>query len=160
MTIQNLQIGYIVQSGLCQGYTDVNNGEICGLPLMVAEITDIINSKVHLSKVINNPATYVDSNDVHGIRLNLYILNLLGFREIDKNDAQCPGAPNFHGTAYEAKINGVEVQVIEDNNSYRLCRSTSAPTIEIDYVHDIQRIKTVNGRPLKIDYMIFYKDYK
>ena len=118
MKIQNLRKGYIIQSGLCQGYTEANNGELCGLPLMVAEIIDIIDDKVQIAKVINNPATYVDINDIYGIHLNLYILTLLGFKKIDNNDTKCPGAPNFYGTAYESTIDNVKVQIIEDNNSY------------------------------------------
>lgn len=156
MSINDLKIGNIVQTGLCYGYTNINNVEICKLPLMVAEVKDIINDNVLLCKVIDTPETYVDAKDVYGIPLNQYILDLLGFKKIDKIYALCPGAPNFNGTAYEAQINGMKVQIVEDNNSYELCRSKSAPSIQINYVHDIQNNIKISGRPLKINYMLFY----
>lgn len=159
MAINNLQKGDVVLTGLCYGYTDVKNNEICELPLMIAEIKDI-SGKQALCKVINTPETYVDTNDVYGIPLNQYRLHLLGFKIIDKIHALCPNAQNINGTVYEAQINGVKVQIIEDNNSYELCRSTSAPTITINYVHDIQHNIKVNGKPLNIDYMTFYPNCK
>ena len=156
MAKNNLQKGDIIQTGLCYGYTKVKNNQVCNLPLMVAEIKDIVNKNVLLCKVIDSPETWVEIEDIHGIPLNKCILTLLGFEIIDKNDALCPGAPNFHGEAYEAEINGVKVQIIEDNNSYNLCRGKTAPTITIIYVHDIQNNKKENGEPLKINYMMFY----
>ena len=41
MAINDLQIGDVVLTGLCYGYTDVKNNEVCELPLMVAEVKDI-----------------------------------------------------------------------------------------------------------------------
>lgn len=158
MEINNLQIGDVVLTGLCYGYTNINNGEQCNLPLMVAEIKDIINNNVSLYKVIDTPETYVDAKDVHGIPLNQYVLQLLDFIEIDKNKVLCPGAPNFYGTAYEAQIDGMTVQIIKTDHSYELCRSKASPNIEIKYVHEIQNLKKKNGNPLKIDYMVFYQD--
>lgn len=155
MRINDLQIGDVVLTGLCYGYTDVKNNEVCELPLMVTEIKDIVKNHA-LCKVIDMPETYVDINDIYGIPLNEYRLALLGFKLIDKNKALCPGAPNFNGVAYEAQINDVKVQIIEDNKSYKLCRSTSAPTIPINYVHDIQNNINTNNKPLKINYMAFY----
>jgi hypothetical protein len=160
MAINNLQIGDVVLTGLCYGYTNINNGEQCNLPLMVTEVKNIINDKVSLCKVINMPETYVDINDIHGIPLNQYILDLLGFKVIDKNNALRPAAPNFYGTVYEAQINGVTVQIIKDNNSYELCKGRSTDPIKIDYVHDIQNNTKINGKPLNINYMTFYQDAK
>lgn len=160
MAINNLQIGDLVLTGFCYGYTNINNGEICKLPLMVTEVKNIIKDKVSLCKVINMPETYVDINDIHGIPLNQYILDLLGFKVIDKNNALRPAAPNFYGTVYEAQINGVTVQIIKDNNSYELCKGRSTDPIKIDYVHDIQNNTKINGKPLNINYMIFYPNCK
>lgn len=126
---------------------------------MITEVKDIDKNQA-LCKVIDMPETYVDINDILGIPLNQYRLRLLGFKQIDKIHALRPGAPNFNGTVYEAQINGIKIQIIEDNNSYELCRSTSAPTLPINYVHDMQHNITVNGKPLKINYMIFCPDRK
>lgn len=160
MAINNLQAGDLVLTGLCYGYTNINNGEICKLPLMVTEVKNIIKDKVSLCRVINTPETYVDINDIHGIPLNLYILDLLGFKIIDKIHALCPGAPNFNGTVYEAQISGLKIHIIEDNNSYKLCRSKTASTIPVNYVHDIQNSMKKDGKPLKINYMTFYPNCK
>lgn len=160
MAINNLQIGDLVLTGFCYGYTNINNGEICKLPLMVTEVKNIIKDKVSLCKVINMPETYVDINDIHGIHLNQYILDLLGFKVIDKNNALRPGAPNFNGTVYEAQINGLKIHIIKDNNSYELCRGKASPTIPVNYVHDIQNSMKIDGKPLKINYMLFYQDAK
>lgn len=160
MAINNLQVGNLVLTGLCYGYANINNGEICKLPLMVTEVKNIIKDKVSLCKVINIPETYVDINDIHGIPLNQYILDLLGFKVIDKNNALRPGAPNFNGTVYEAQINGLKIHIIKDNNSYELCRSKAAPIIPVNYVHDIQNSMKIDGKPLKINYMLFYQDAK
>lgn len=160
MAINNLQIGDLVLTGLCYGYTNINNGEICKLPLMVAEVKDIINGNVSLCKVIDTPETNVDANDIYGIPLNQYILDLLGFKVIDKNNALRPAAPNFYGTVYEAQINGKTVQIIKDNNSYELCKGKSTAPIKIDYVHDIQNNTKIKGKPLNINYMLFYPDCK
>lgn len=160
MAINDLQIGDVVLTGLCYGYTDVKNNEICELPLMVAEVKDIINGNVSLCKVIDTPETNVDVKDVYGIPLNQYILDLLGFKVIDKNNALRPAAPHFYGTVYEAQINGVTVQIIKDNNSYELCKGRSTDPIKIDYVHDIQNNTKIKGKPLNINYMLFYPDCK
>lgn len=160
MAINNLQVGDLVLTGFCYGYTNINNGEICKLPLMVTEVKNIIKDKVSLCKVINMPETYVDINDIHGIPLNQYILDLLGFKMIEKTHALRPGAPNFNGTVYEAQINGLKIHIIKDNNSYELCRSKSAPTIPVNYVHDIQNSMRIDGKPLKINYMLFYQGAK
>lgn len=85
MSINDLKIGNIVQTGLCYGYTNINNVEKCKLPLMVAEVKDIINDNVLLCKVIDTPETYVDAKDVYGIPLNQYILDLLGFKKNRQN---------------------------------------------------------------------------
>jgi len=159
MMINDLQIGDVVLTGLCYGYTDVKNNEVCELPLMVTEIKDIVKNHA-LCKVIDMPETYVDINDIYGIPLNQYRLRLLGFKQIDKIYALRPGAPNFNGTVYEAQINGLKIQIIEDNNSYELCRSKAAPTIAINYVHDIQNSIKVDNKPLKINYMLFNPNCK
>lgn len=160
MAINDLQIGDVVLTGLCYGYTDVKNNEVCELPLMVAEVKDIINGNVSLCKVIDTPETNVDVKDVYGIPLNQCVLQLLGFIEIDKNKALYPGAPKFYVTAYEAQIDGMTVQIIKKDNSYELCRGKASPSIEIKYVHEIQNQKKKNGNPLRIDYMISYPHNK
>lgn len=156
MEIDNVQVGDLILTGLCYGYTDESQ---CGLPLMVANVQSIIKDKVLLCEGIDTPETYVDINDIYGIPLNRYILNLLGFKEIEKTVALCPGAPNFYGTAYEAQIDGHKVQIIEDDHSYKLCQGKTTPTISIKCVHDIQNNKKVNGIPLKIHHMIFYNNH-
>lgn len=64
MMINDLQIGDVVLTGLCYGYTDVKNNEVCELPLMVTEIKDIVKNHA-LCKVIDMPETYVDINDIY-----------------------------------------------------------------------------------------------
>lgn len=156
MDINDVETGFLVQSGLCYGYSDVTNSEVCGLPLMVAEVLGVINDTVEFVQVINEPKTYVNAHDIHGIPLNSYVLEILGFKPIEKELAKCPGSSYINGQVYEATISNTTIQIIKDSNKYKLCVGISRSPIDIYFVHDIQREKKTNKKPLKINYMLFY----
>lgn len=153
----DFKVGNVIKTGLCYGYS---NGTPVELPLMVANITDTSNDQVELVGIISNPHTYVIKTDIHGIELNDYILGLLGFEEIDINDAQCSGNLKRKGgiKAFQAIISGKKILIIKDNDAYQLIKSASTPPASIEYVHEIQNHYMSTGVPLAISYIKFYSE--
>ena len=57
---------------------------------------------------------------------------------------------------FEAEIDNQKVQVLFNGNEFHLCLGKTRPAVKVSFVHDIQKHKMTNGKPLKIDYMRFY----
>ncbi|WP_195407396.1 hypothetical protein [Bacteroides congonensis] len=154
MKKEDLKIGHVVKTGLCHGFSGMDTVD---LPLMVANVKDlpITKNNVELVGIVNSPETFVLANDIEGIRLNEFILNRLGFIEIDPANANC-----FSGNiqkAYKATIEGRDIEIVLDkSDNYALACGKSRPLEYISYVHEIQNNVTVNGKILPISYSIFY----
>lgn len=151
MKKEDLKIGHVIKTGLCHGYNGINTVD---LPLMVANVKDL-SSNVELVGVVNSPNVFVLAGDIEGIRLNEFILNRLGFTEIDPTNANC--FSRDIQKAYEATIEGKKIQIVLDTtDNYALACGKSRPLEYISCVHEIQNNVIVNGGILPISYSIFY----
>ena len=154
MKKEDLKIGHVIKTGLCHGYSGINTVD---LPLMVANVKDLPSTRnnVELVGVVNSPEVFVLADDIEGIRLNEFILNRLGFTEIDPTNPN--SFPGHIQKAYEATIEGKKIQIVLDTtDNYALACGKSRPLEYISCVHEIQNNVIVNGGILPISYSIFY----
>lgn len=155
MEKKDLEIGYIVQTNFCYGYSNVQSAAICIVPAMIVEVTNILEDQIELAGISKNPKTYVHLQDIQGVPLNSCILDKLGFTLIDKTLALCPAPGMITGQVFEATIDNTKIQIIQDGNKYELCMGSSRSPLGISFVHEIQKNKTTNGKPLKINPLLF-----
>lgn len=154
MKKEDLKVGHVIKTGLCNGYSGINT---VGLQLMVANVKNLpVNTNnVELVGIINSPETFVLASDIEGIRLNEFILKKLGFIEINPANANC-----FSGNiqkAYKATIEGKDIEIVLDkSDNYALALGKSRSIEYISFVHEIQNNIKVNGEILPISYSLFY----
>ena len=155
MEKKDLEIGYIVQTNLCYGYSGVQSAAVCIVPLMIVEVTNIFEDKIEFAEISKSLKTYVHLQDIQGLPLNSCILGKLGFTHIDKTLALCPAPEKISGQVFEATIDNTKIQIIQDGNKYKLCMGSSRCPLDISFVHEIQKNKPTNGKPLKINPVLF-----
>ena len=69
MEKKDLEIGYIVQTNLCYGYSGVQSAAVCIVPLMIVEVTNIFEDKIEFAEISKSLKTYVHLQDIQGLRI-------------------------------------------------------------------------------------------